>query len=112
LGNGLKATLEPRCKKVSEKGNIPARMKNLDSTQGTLTYDYQTTVSSILNYTPIMASPSDLTALVNKNITRGPDIIEPYFQKALSSSRTPVSIFNQASSPGSHTTAPEIVATT
>jgi hypothetical protein len=60
-----------------------------------------------------MTSPSDSTALVNENIPCRPDIVEPYLQKALSSSRatrTPVSLFNHASNCKHHTTTPELVA--
>jgi hypothetical protein len=69
---------------------------------------------SDLNYSPIMASPSDSTELVNGNILGIPDILDPYLEKALSSrsiTGTPVSLFNHASSSNNNVTRPDLVAT-
>jgi hypothetical protein len=60
-----------------------------------------------------MASPSDSTALVNENIQRGPDTVEPYLQDVLSSSNAtgnPVSLFDPASSPENHAAPPDLFA--
>jgi hypothetical protein len=60
-----------------------------------------------------MAPSSKSVALFNENIPHGPDIVEPYLKKALSSSiatGNPVSLFDPASSSENHESAPRLVA--
>jgi hypothetical protein len=61
-----------------------------------------------------MASPADSMVLSNENIPHGPNIVEPYLKKALSSSSAtgnPVSLFDPVSSPENHESTPSLVAT-